>query len=134
MTSGNGFESLDFLYVPAPDISSAVEYYVSVLGGELVWKIRDHGTVVANIRLSASGPALLLASHLEGTPIFIYRVADLEATMASLAARGWTAEGEVFEIPHGPCVTFRDPRGQRLALYQRTRPEMDQRFAGRNDP
>ena len=129
------FESLDFLYVPAPDIDAAIQYYVSTLGADLVWKVRHHGTVVANLRMSGTGPALLLAGHLEGTvPILIYRVADLDATIADLKSRGWKSEGEPFEIPHGPCVTFRDPNGQRFALYQLVRPEMNERFAGRIDP
>jgi predicted enzyme related to lactoylglutathione lyase len=129
------FESLDFLYVPAPDVDRAIEYYVSTLGAELIWKVRHGGTVVANVRLSRTGPALLLAGHLEGTvPILIYRVADLDAAMAELTARGWKSDGDPFEIPQGPCVTFRDPNGQRFALYQLLRPEMNERFAGRIDP
>jgi predicted enzyme related to lactoylglutathione lyase len=78
---------------------------------------------------------LLLAGHLEGTvPILIYRVADLDAAIADLTSRGWNPEGEPFEIPHGPCVTFRGPNGQRFALYRLLRPEMNERFAGRFDP
>ncbi len=128
------FGSLDFIYVPAPDIARAVEFYVSVLGGELIWKIRDQETVVANVRISQSRPELLLANHLEGdVPILIYRVDDLDAVIAALKGRGWQPEGEPFEIPHGPCVTFMDPNGQRFALYQLVRPEMDAHFAGRID-
>ena len=129
------FGPLDFLYVPAPDMRRALDYYVSTLGGELVWKIRDGGTVVANVRLSTNGPALLLASHLDGeVPLFIYRVASLEETTKELSERGWRADGPAFEIPHGPCVTFRDPNGQRLALYELTRPEANEHFRGRIDP
>lgn len=29
------FESLDFLYVPAPDIDSSINYYQNILGGKL---------------------------------------------------------------------------------------------------
>ena len=128
------FASLDFIYVPAPDVARAIDYYVFVLGAELVWKVRDGDTVVANIRISANGPALLLASHLEGTvPILIYRVDSLVAVMADLKARGWQPDGEPFEIPHGPCVTFHDPSGQRFALYELVRPEANEHFRGRMD-
>lgn len=46
------FKSLDFLYVPAPDIESSVKYYVDVLGGQLLWKIHAYGVWVACIALS----------------------------------------------------------------------------------
>ena len=129
------FSSLDFIYVPTPDVPSAIDYYVSVLGAELVWRIRDGETVVASVRVSETGPALLLASHLAGNvPILIYRVARLQAMMAELRSRGWQPEGEPFEIPHGPCVTFGDPSGQRFALYELVRPEANEHFRGRLDP
>ena len=129
------FGSLDFLYVPAPDMTRALDYYVRVLGGELVWKIRDADTVVAYVRVNSEGPALLLASHLEGdVPIFIYRITNLKETMQELRERGWRADGAPFQIPHGPCITFRDPNGQRLALYELVRPEANEHFRGRIDP
>ena len=61
------FLSLDYLYVPAPNIDAAVGYYTEQLGGELVWKIHAFDTWVAAVRLSASGPMVLLAAHLTGT-------------------------------------------------------------------
>jgi predicted enzyme related to lactoylglutathione lyase len=129
------FGSLDFLYVPAADVDRAVEYYVRVLGAELIWKIHDEEAVVAQLRLSETGPALLLADHLAGNvPILIYRVEDLDAAVAALRSRGWQPDGDRFEIPHGPCVTFKDPGGQRFALYQLVRPEADAYLRGRREP
>jgi predicted enzyme related to lactoylglutathione lyase len=105
------FLSLDYLYVPAGDIEAAVRFYTEQLGGELVWKIHAFDTWVAAVRLTASGPLILLAAHLQGnTPILIYRVAHLESTVAALHACGWKAERGPFEIPNGPCYTFRDPQ------------------------
>jgi catechol 2,3-dioxygenase-like lactoylglutathione lyase family enzyme len=128
------FLSLDYLYVPANDIEASVRYYTEQLGGELVWKIHAFETWVAGIRLSETGPMVLLAEHLEGiTPILIYRVEQLESTAAALRARGWTPESGPLEIPNGPCYTFRDPAGVRLAIYENQRPEVAQRFAGRID-
>jgi hypothetical protein len=37
------------------------------------------------------------------------------------------------ELPLGPCVTFRSPGGQWIGLYELTRPEVDELFAGRAD-
>jgi hypothetical protein len=128
------FLSLDYLYVPAPDIDNAVRYYTEQLGGELVWKIHAFNTWVAAIRLSETGPMALLAEHLRGdTPILIYRVERLERAVAELRARGWAPESGPFEIPNGPCCTFRDPTGVRLAIYENQRPDVDKEFAGRID-
>jgi Glyoxalase/Bleomycin resistance protein/Dioxygenase superfamily len=92
------FLSLDYLYVPAKDIEASVRYYTEQLGGELVWKIHAFETWVAGIRLSPTGPMVLLAEHLQGdTPILIYRVERLESTIAALRAQGWTAESGPFE-------------------------------------
>ena len=47
--------------------------------------------------------------------------------------RGWVPENGPFEIPNGPCYTFRDPTGVRLAIYENQRPEVNREFAGRID-
>jgi hypothetical protein len=76
---------------------------------------------------------VLLADHLPGdAPILLHRVSDLDHTLAQFGARGLQLEARV-ELPLGPCATFRSPGGQRLGLYQRTRPEVDEHFAGRAD-
>jgi hypothetical protein len=127
------FRSLDFVYVPTDDVDEAARRWVDELGAELVWKVRAIGTVVAQLRVSAEGPAILLSGHLEGpTPILVYRVDDHAAAVAELRAAGAADLREV-EIPHGPCATFRAPGGQRLAVYELTRPQAEGFFAGRFD-
>jgi len=129
------FLSLDYLYLAAPDVGAAVRFYTEALGGTLVWRVRDGGSVVAAVRLTGSGPLVLLADHLDrGAGLLIYRVRSLAELRESLTGLGWTTEGEPFEIPQGPCVVLRDPGGQRLAAYERVRPGMDARFEGRFDP
>ena len=59
------FESLDFLYVPAPNIHESIRYYTSVLDGDLLWKIHAYGVWVACVKLSNKGPYILLADHIE---------------------------------------------------------------------
>jgi hypothetical protein len=126
------FRSLDFIYVPTDDVDASACGYVDALGAELVWKVRGMSTVVACLRVSGDGPAILLSGHLEGpTPILIYRVDDHDATVAALRRSGIAVRE--LEIPHGPCAAFAAPGGQRLAVYQLTRPGADARFAGRFD-
>jgi hypothetical protein len=126
--------ALDFVYVPTADVDAAIAHYVDILGGELAWKVRGMSTVVANIRLSAVGPAVLLSEHLEGEiPILIYRVENYRNAIATLRSRGVTGIREL-EIPHGPCASFLAAGGQRLAIYELTRPEAARHFDGRIDP
>lgn len=128
------FKSLDFLYVPAPDIESSVKYYTEVLGGELLWKIHAYGVWVACIRFAQDErPYVLLADHIERKDVMlIYRVENLEETIAGLKPKGWKEEHRI-EIPPGPCCTFRDPAGNALVVYENTRPYVMQEFRGKID-
>lgn len=130
---GAPFEQLDFLYVPSHDVAADVGSFERVLGAEVVFTIDAMGTRVAAVRLTDGPPLFLLTDHLEGDrPIFVYRVADLDAALESLEARGWERTG-TFEIPHGPVCSFETGGGHRLAVYQLTRPDAATHFEGRRD-
>ena len=126
------FESLDFLYVPAPDIESSVKYYTQVLGGKLLWKIHAYGAWVACISLTKNEkPYFLLADHIKRNDVMlIYRVEHLERAIAELQSKGWKEENRI-EIPPGPCSTFRDPAGNSLVLYESRRPNVMEEFMGK---
>jgi hypothetical protein len=127
------FAQLDFLYCPSGDVAAEASYFTDVLGGELLFAIESGGTRVAAIRLTGGPPLFLLADHVEGDrPILVYRVDDLAASLVELQARGWQPVG-TFDIPHGPCCSFRTSGGHRVALYQLTRPEVAAHFEGRLD-
>ncbi len=126
------FLSLDYVYVPTPDVDAAAAAYVGVLGASLEWKVRGMGTVVACVRVADSGPDILLSGHLEGeVPILVYRVAEYAATVAAMRANG--LEPHELEIPHGPCASFDAPGGQRYAVYELVRPDAVDYFTGRFD-
>jgi hypothetical protein len=127
------FESLDFIYLPSRGVAAEVRGYVEVLGAELVFAIEAFGTRVAMINLAGQSPPLLLAEHLEGEqPVLVFRVADLEQSVAALETQGVTVLAR-FGIPHGPGVELQTPGPQRIALYQLTRPGAPDRLAGRRD-
>lgn len=127
------FESLDFVYVPAADVGEAARRYVEELGATLDWKVRGMGTIVACLRVSDTGPAILLTEHLEGNvPVLVYRVADYTAAVEQLRASGVAGLHEL-ELPHGPCASFVAHSGQRIAVYELTRPEAARKFEGRMD-
>jgi hypothetical protein len=128
------FKSLDFLYIPAPDIEASVKYYTEVLDGELLWKIHAYGVWVACISLSKTEkPYVLLADHIHKNDVMlIYQVEHLEDAVKQLNAKGWKEENRI-EIPPGPCCTFRDPAGNALVIYENTRPFVMQEFKGKID-
>ncbi len=127
------FEELDFIYSPIADVASEARYLSEVLGGRVVFAVEAMGTRVAAIDLVGKPPYLLLADHVDGErPILVYRVRDLRDAMKQLEGRGWVSTG-TFEIPQGPCCSFRTPGGHRLALYQLIRPEASAHFEGRRD-
>jgi catechol 2,3-dioxygenase-like lactoylglutathione lyase family enzyme len=129
----NVFDRLDYVYMPSPDVAADRDWFTDVLGGRLVFAIEGMGTRVAMVELTPDPPGLLLADHLEGdVPILVYRVGDLEATSRELRARGWD-EGRPLEIPQGPVRSFMAPGGQRLAIYELTRPGVEAGFVGRRD-
>lgn len=127
------FESLDFVYMPSLDVATDMRYFVETLGGRPVFAVEGMDARVAMIELTEGPPRVLLADHLEGDrPILVYRVADFDATLQALKSRGWKRERSI-EIPHGPLCSFIAPGGQRLAVYELTRPGVEEHFAGRRD-
>jgi hypothetical protein len=127
------FEELDYLYMPSRDVAADVAHFTNVIGARVLFAIDDGGTRVAMLELSAGAPRVLLTDHVEGdAPILVYRVADLETTVRALRERGWSPS-RTLEIPQGPVASFRAPGGQRIAVYERTRPDVDAHFIGRRD-
>jgi hypothetical protein len=127
------FERLDYIYTPSRDVAADMRYFTDVLGGRLVFAIEAMGTRVAMIELTDQPPRILLTDHLEGNvPILVYRVASLSDAMRELDSRGWE-RGRTLEIPQGPVFSFEAPGGQRIALYELTRPGVADSFEGRRD-
>ncbi len=127
------FESLDYVYTPSADVAADVAYFSDVLGASVVFAIDAMGTRVAMVQLTEDPPRIVLADHLEGDrPILVFRVADLDASMKELKARGWQP-GTTLEIPQGPVCSFHGPGGQRIAIYELSRPGVEASFVGRRD-
>lgn len=107
-----GFESLDFVYQPSRDVKRDLAYFTDVLGGRIRFAVEGMGARVAAIELAPPPPMLLLADHVEGdAPILVYRVDNLREALGSLTQRG----------------------GQRIAVYELTRPGAAATFEGRRD-
>jgi hypothetical protein len=127
------FDELEFIYSPSSDVAAEVTYYVEGLGAEVVYAIEAFETRVAMLRLTGTGPKLILAQHLHGErPVLIYRVADLDEAEVDLTSRG-VSFGPRFGFPDGEATELDLPGPQRIAMYQRTRPERAAHLEGRKD-
>jgi hypothetical protein len=127
------FDELEFIYCPSSDVAAECAYYVEGLGAEVVFAIEAFDTRVAMLRLTDTGPKLLLAQHLHGEqPVLIYRVPDLDMAEADLARRGVSFSTR-FGFPDGDATELDIPGPQRIAVYQRTRPERAAQLEGRID-
>jgi hypothetical protein len=114
-------------------VAADARYFTEVLGGRVRFAIESMGTRVAAIELTGGPPLILLTDHLQGErPVLVYRVPDLAAALKELEGRGWERVHS-FEIPHGPCCSFRTPGGHRVALYELTRPHVAAGFEGRRE-
>lgn len=108
--------TLVYLYMGTSKFADDLAYYRDILGAPLVWHFNKFGAQVAAFRV-AVGPLVILADHRPaGTCMPVFAVADVDATAASLRARGWQPEAGPFEIPDGPCYTFSDRSGNAFAL------------------
>lgn len=124
---------LDFIYLPSKDVAADVRYFTEVLGARLRFAVEGMGARVALVELGTTPPHLLLTDHLEDDrPVLIYRVDDLKKELAALRGRKWKST-RTFEIPQGPCCSFIAAGGQRIALYELTRPGAAASFEGRRD-
>lgn len=84
------------------------------------------------VELAGGPPHVLLADHLEGDrTVLVYRVQDLAKATAALKKRG--LKGTQLELPVGPAVSYVLPGGHRVALYEASRPNVLNHFAGRSD-
>jgi len=134
VTSPLPFESLDFVYTPTADVDAIADWYVTVLGARLDFKVKAMGTTVASVSVADHGPRILLAGHLHTPgPILVYRVASYAESVQALRAAG-VAWREELEIPHGPCAVFEASGGQAFAIYELVRPGAATYFDGRVDP
>jgi hypothetical protein len=104
------FENLDFVYLPSRDVAHDLQHFTEALGATFVFAIEAFGTRVAMVTLAEDSPAVLLAGHLEGEqPILVYRVSDLEQSIAELERQRRRDRCAVWD-PAWPWGRTRDTR------------------------
>ncbi len=120
------FGRLEYLYVGTSNTARDAAYYRDVLGGRVVFDLKEMGAHVVAIRLG-EGPLVLLADHRPAPSCMpLYVVDDLASVVKDLRKRGWKSDGRPFEIPPGLCYVFEDPSGNRFAIFRNDRPHMSE--------
>jgi catechol 2,3-dioxygenase-like lactoylglutathione lyase family enzyme len=104
------------------DLTASVRFYRDVLGLELL------GQTAGIARLATGTIPLVLERGPEAvdgrksrydTYLLVFHTADIEATRASLAAKGLTfSSGNVGTREIGATIRFNDPSGHRFCLYK----------------
>lgn len=110
------------------NVEAAVSFYVDVLGFEVLTNAAPAFADVkrANLRLLLSGPTSSAGRPMaDGTkPVpggwnrIHLIVADLDAEVARLRARGASFRNDVVEGPGGKQVLLQDPSGNFVELFQ----------------
>lgn len=127
------FRRLVYVYIGTADYAADYRFYKEVLGAGLLWAFENFGAKVAAFNLCGE-PYLLIADHVPApSKRLIYEVENIHTAAEALTARGWQAEGKLFEVPDGPCLNFQDKSGNQYAILQLTRPFVLEKEFKRND-
>lgn len=116
--------SIQLFSLPVRDQDRARDFYVDVLGFELV---RDNpmGGETRWVQVAPPGAqtAITLVTWFETMPPgsmkgTVLETDDLEADVQHLRSRGVPVEGDIQEQPWGRFVTFDDPDGNGIVLQE----------------
>ena len=108
--------------VPVSDPDRAKDFYVNVLGMELLQDMpMSESMRWIQVRPNASQASITLVTWFPSMPAgslkgLVLETEDMEATIAEIAARGFVIEGDIDEQPWGRFVTFDDPDGNGIVL------------------
>jgi catechol 2,3-dioxygenase-like lactoylglutathione lyase family enzyme len=108
--------------VPVSDPDRAKEFYVNVLGMELLQDMpMDDSMRWVQVRPNGSEASITLVTWFPSMPAgslkgLVLETDDMEATIAELASRGFVIEGDIDEQPWGRFVMFEDPDGNGIVL------------------
>jgi catechol 2,3-dioxygenase-like lactoylglutathione lyase family enzyme len=108
--------------VPVSDPDRAKDFYVNVLGMELLQDMPMDATMRwIQVAPNGSEASLTLVTWFESMPAgslkgLVLETSDMEGTIAEFASRGFIIEGDIDEQPWGRFVTFDDPDGNGIVL------------------
>jgi predicted enzyme related to lactoylglutathione lyase len=110
--------------VPVSDPDRAKEFYVNVLGMELLQDMPMSDTMRwVQVRPNGSEASITLVTWFPSMPPgslkgLVLETHDMESTIAEIAANGFVIDSEIEEQPWGRFVTFDDPDGNGIVLRE----------------
>jgi uncharacterized protein len=107
-------KQIDYIELPAMNITTTQEFYTTVFG----WKFEDYGPAYTNFsdgRLSG-GFSTDYKTPSTSMLVVIY-ASDLAAIQTKIVAAGGAITRETFSFPGGKRFHFADPNGNELAVW-----------------
>jgi catechol 2,3-dioxygenase-like lactoylglutathione lyase family enzyme len=110
--------------VPVSDPDQAKDFYVKVLGMELLQDMKmEEGMRWVQVAPKGSQASITLVTWFPSMPAgslkgLVLDTQDMEGTIADLATRGFVIESDIDEQPWGRFVTFDDPDGNGIVLRE----------------
>jgi catechol 2,3-dioxygenase-like lactoylglutathione lyase family enzyme len=115
---------IQLLSLPVRDQDRARDFYVEVLGFELVREMpMGPDARWVQVRPPGAATSITLVTWFDSMPAgssagLVLEVDDLDATITELRSRGLDLPSEIAEEPWGRFVTCSDPDGNGLILQQ----------------
>ena len=106
---------LDYLELPGGDLPASKAFYGAAFG----WKFIDYGPEYAAFDEGLDG-GFDAQSDATRTPLPVLFATDLEVMLARVEAAGGTVVKPIFAFPGGRRFHFRDPAGNKLAVWSET--------------
>jgi predicted enzyme related to lactoylglutathione lyase len=116
---------VDFVAVPADDLAVSVEFYGTTLGLHRSVHMPERHFAefeTGNLTLSVIDAEAMGVPHGVNENSIALHVEDVQATRATLEARGVSFIGEIFDTGVCHMAFFKDPHGNALMLHNRYAP------------
>jgi len=110
--------------VPVSDPDRAKDFYVNVLGMELLQDMpMDDNMRWIQVQPAGSGASITLVTWFPTMPAgslkgLVLETLDMESTIAEIASKGFVIDSDIDEQPWGRFVTFDDPDGNGIVLRE----------------
>lgn len=104
---------IDYIEFAAVDLPLLKQFYEQVFG----WRFTDYGPHYSSFTDGRMTGGFTTDSAAGSGPLVVIYAADLEAVCDQVAAAGGQITQEIFSFPGGRRFEFRDPSGNRLAVW-----------------
>ena len=114
MSNAANDRRIDYIELPATDISATQRFYTEVFG----WNFEDYGPEYTSFFDGRLAGGFWKASKVaEGGVLVVLYAANLEAMLEKVKAAGGKIVKEIFSFPGGRRFQFQDPNGNELAVW-----------------